>query len=241
LVAGLAKNKKISFRHFKYLPKFLTVTEKKQLGILVSVIIICLAILGVNAFFSFTEIVARPGGTYIEGLVGSPRFINPILSQTNSVDGDLSRLIFSSLLIYDKDHQLVGDLAENYEISEDQLTYTFYLKQNVKWHDGESFNADDVVFTVSSLQDPEFKSPLRRRFTGVVCEKIDDYTVKFTLKEPFAPFLSMLIFGIIPEHLWYSIPAANADLNELNKKPIGTGPWKVASFKKDKTRTDKIL
>jgi peptide/nickel transport system substrate-binding protein len=234
LIAGLSKNNKLSLRHFKYLPKFLTDGEKKQLSFLFIVILICLTVLGINAFFSFTEVIARSGGRYIEGLVGSPRFINPILSQTNSVDGDLSRLIFSSLLTYDKDHRLTTDLAERYEISEDQLTYTFYLRQDVKWHDGENFDADDIIFTVSSIQDPEFKSPLRRRFTGVVCEKVDDYTVKFTLKESFSPFLSMLTFGILPEHLWYSILPANADLNELNKKPIGSGAWKIVNLKKDR-------
>ena len=111
LIAGLSKKNKLSLRHFKYLPKFLTDGEKKQLSFLSVVILICLIVLGINAFFSFTEVIARPGGKYVEGLVGSPRFINPILSQTNSVDGDLSRLIFSSLLAYDKDHQLVGDLS----------------------------------------------------------------------------------------------------------------------------------
>lgn len=193
------------------------------------------AALGINLFFVFTESAPKAGGEYVEGLVGSPRYLNPLLSQTNSVDSDLSSLIFSSLLAYDKDHQLVGDLAESYEISSDQLVYTFHLKTNVKWHDGEAFKADDVVYTVSAIEDSEFKSPLEREFRGVVCEKIDDYTVKFTLKEPFAPFLSMMTFGILPEHLWYSIAPANADLNELNKKPVGTGPWKVESFKKDKS------
>jgi len=233
LVVGLFKQNKLSLKHIKYLPKFLTTAEKRQANVLIAVIILAALILAGNMFFLFTTSVAERGGEYSEGMVGSPRFINPILSQTNSIDSDLSRLIFSSLVAYDKDQKLMPDLAESYDISDDQLVYTFKLRNNVKWHDGENFTADDVVFTVASIQDPEFKSPLGRKFRGVVCEKIDDYTVRFTLKEPFAPFITMLTFGILPEHLWYNIPPANADLNELNKKPIGTGPWEVDSFKKD--------
>lgn len=233
LVTGLFRKNKLSLKHFKYLPKFLTASEKRQANILIAVIGLAFLLLAGNLFFLFTASVARSGGEYSEGMVGTPRFINPILSQTNSVDSDLSRLIFSSLVVYDKNRELTTDLAESYEISEDQLVYTFKLKQNVQWHDGENFTADDVVFTVASIQDSEFKSPLSRKFRGVVCEKIDDYAVRFTLKEPFAPFITMLTFGILPEHLWYNIPPANADLNELNKKPIGTGPWQVDSFKKD--------
>lgn len=234
-VSGLFKSRKLTFRHLKYLPKIMSSVEKRRIYLLSGILGAAVLALLVNLFFVFTASVPRAGGEYSEGLVGSPRYINPILSQTNSVDSDLSSLIFSSLLAYDKDHQLVNDLAESYEISEDQLTYTFHLKRNVKWHDGETFKADDVVYTVSAIEDSEFKSPLEREFRGVVCEKVDDNTVKFTLKEPFAPFLSMLTFGILPEHLWYNISPANADLNELNKKPIGTGPWQVESFKKDKT------
>jgi len=233
LVAGLSNRKKLSWKHFKYLPKFLTVGEKRQAGLLAVIITVAAALLAGNLFFMLTTSVAQSGGKYSEGMVGSPRFINPILSQTNSIDGDLSRLIFSSLLSYDKNQDLTPDLAESYEVSEDQLVYTFKLRSGVKWHDGENFTANDVVFTVASIQDSEFKSPLNRKFRGVICEKIDDHTVRFILKEPFAPFATMLTFGILPEHLWYNIPPANADLNELNKKPIGTGPWEVENFKKD--------
>ncbi|MFA5124595.1 MAG: ABC transporter substrate-binding protein [Patescibacteria group bacterium] len=235
ILFGLNKNKRLRLKHFKYLPKFLSASENRQLRFFGAVAVVCFFFLLFKVFVIFSVPLPQVGGEYSEGLIGSPRFINPILSQTNSVDGDLSRLIFSSLLTYDKNHQLTPDLAERYEVSEDGLIYTFYLRQNVKWHDGESFKADDVIFTVSSLQDTEFKSPLAKSFRGVVAEKIDDYTVKFTLKESFAPFSSMLTFGILPEHLWYNIPPANADLNELNKKPVGTGPWEVESFKKDKS------
>lgn len=233
LVSSLNKSKLPRWRQIKHLPKIINAKEKKLAKLLLSVIVICLLILIFKTYYLATTTVARAGGEYTEGLIGSPIFVNPILTQSD-VDRDLSRLIFSGLLKYDRNRQLVTDLAKSYEVSEDQLTYTFYLKEGVKWHDDSPFTADDVIFTIASIQDPAFKSPLSRSFRGVRAEKINDFTVKITLAEPFAPFLGLLTFGILPEHLWYSILPANADLNELNKKPIGTGPWEFNSFKKDK-------
>ncbi|MDO8669763.1 MAG: peptide ABC transporter substrate-binding protein [Candidatus Buchananbacteria bacterium] len=233
LVSVLNKSKFPSLKQLRYLPKVLKKHERQRIGGLSLIILAALVIFLVNGYFLATVSVPKAGGEYIEGLVGSPRFINPILAQTD-VDKDLSSLIFSGLLKYDKNRQLVADLAQSYEISEDQLTYTFHLGQDAFWHDGEKFNADDVVFTVASIQDPEFNSSLSRSFIGITAEKVDDNTVRFILKEPFAPFLSLLTFGILPEHLWYGIPPANATLTELNRAPIGTGAWKFGKFSKDK-------
>ena len=235
LVSSLNKTKFPKIKQLKYLGKILSTKEKHKIQTLLAVIVVCLIVILSNLYLMYTVAIPKSGGDYTEGLVGAPRFINPILSQSNDVDIDLSKLVFSGLLKYDKNNQLVPDLAESYEVSADQLTYTFHLRKDAKWHDNEPFKADDVVFTIASIQDPEFKSPLARSFRGVTAEKIDDYTVKITLKEAFAPFLGMLTFGILPEHLWYNVPPANADLTELNKKPIGTGPWQVDSFKKDQS------
>ncbi len=235
LVSSLNKSKLPSLKQLKYLPKILNKKERGKLTFVLLIIGISALILVVKLSLMATVVAPAVGGQYTEGLIGSPRFINPILAQANDVDMDLSYLIFSGLLKWDKNRQLAPDLAKSYEISSDQLTYTFYLRNDVKWHDGSPFKADDVMFTISSIQDPSFKSPLSRSFRGIAIDKIDDYTVKFTLKEPFAPFLGLLTVGILPEHLWYNITPANADLAELNKRPIGTGPWKFNNLKKDKT------
>ncbi len=233
LVYVLNKSKFPTLRQLRYLPKVLNKKERQQISVLSLVIFVALIVVLVNGYFLATVSVPKSGGEYIEGLIGSPRFVNPILAQTD-VDKDLTRLIFSGLLKYDKNRQLVPDLAESYEISEDQLTYTFYLKKDIFWHDGEKFDANDVVFTIASIQDPEFNSPLYRSFIGITAEKIDDNTIRFILKEPFAPFISLLTFGILPEHLWYAISPANATLTELNRAPIGTGAWKFDKFSKDR-------
>ena len=235
LVSSLNKSRLPSLKQLRYLPKVFSKKESRKIQLIIIAIIICLVAISYQWFLLSTSEMPLSGGEYSEALIGSPRYINPILAQTNEVDADLSSLIFSGLLKYDSQGQLIPDLAERYEISADQLIYTFYLKKNIKWHDGEPFKADDIIFTVASIQDPAFKSPLAKTFHEVTAEKIDDNSVKFSLKEPYAPFLHALTFGILPGHLWYNIPAANSDLTELNKKPIGTGPWKFDGFKKDTT------
>ena len=115
---------------------------------------------------------------------------------------DLTRLIFSGLLQYNERLELETDLALSYEISDDGLQYIFYLNENVLWHDGEQLTADDVIFTTNVIKDPQYLSPLQVNFRGVTVEKLDDYTGTFTLKEPFAPFLNSLTFGILPQHKW---------------------------------------
>lgn len=233
LVSVLNKSKFPTIRQLRYLPKVLTKQERQKISILSLIIFLALVVFLVNGYFLATVSVPKIGGEYTEGLIGSPRFINPILAQTD-VDKDLSRLIFPGLLKYDENRQLVPDLAESYEISEDQLTYTFHLRNDIAWHDGEKFTANDIIFTIASIQDPEFNSPLSRSFIGIIAESVDEHTVRFILKEPFAPFLSLLTVGILPEHLWYVIPPANATLTELNRAPIGTGAWKFDKFSKDR-------
>jgi len=168
-------------------------------------------------------------------MVGAPRLINPLFAALNEADADLSRLVYSGLLRYDREQRLVPDLAVGYEIGPDKKQYTFKLKEAVVWHDGEPFTAQDVVFTIEALQDSEVGSPLAVSFQGVKAEALDDRTVKFTLAEPFPGFLSVLTVGIIPEHTWSGIPRPQFRLAEVNLKPIGTGPFAFKRLIKDDT------
>lgn len=174
------------------------------------------------------------GGRYIEAVVGSPQLVNPIFSTVNDVDTDLVKLIFSGLMRYDKDQHLVPDLAERYELSEDKKTYTFYLRRDVLWHDGEPFTARDVVFTMETIQNPLVNSPLFAGFQGVRTEMVDDYTVRLTLSEAYRPFLSSLAsLGIIPEHAWFDVPPERMYLHKKNLQPVGTGPFQFKKLTKD--------
>lgn len=213
----------------------------KKLGFREKVFVFSLVII-VLAFFvgwvgyiyvSLTDAVPKKGGEYAEGIVGQPMYINPLLSQTSDADSDLERLIFNGLFKYDKEGNIVNDLAESYEISEDGKVYAVRIKKDVKWHDGESLTAEDVVFTVNVVQDPAYKSPLRQNWQGVEVTQKDSHTVEFALKNPYFGFLRTLTVGILPKHVWENITPEKFSLADYNLRPIGSGPYQFIDFQKD--------
>lgn len=236
LVFGLKKTRIPNLRQLGQLPKFLSIKEKRIVKILFLIIFVCLAFQTGRFYLTHIKITPATAGDYIEGLIGSPQYINPIFSSINDVDADLTKLIFSGLLKYDNiTGELKPDLCEKYEISEDLKSYTFYLRDSLLWQDGEPLTIDDVIFTVELIKHPEVeKSPLRISFLGVDIEKINDKTIKFNLQEPYAPFLSVLTFGILPKHVWEDVNLYNLNLAEYNLKPVGSGPYKVKSRVIDK-------
>ncbi len=236
LVLGLNKTKIPNLRQLLQLPKFLSFKEKRIIKILFLVIFICLIFKAGYFYLTHIKIVPATVGDYIEGVIGAPRYINPIFSSINDVDADLTQLIFSGLLKYDNiTGELKPDLSEKYDISEDLKSYTFYLRDNLLWEDGEPLTVDDIIFTVELIKHPEIeKSPLRVSFIGVDIEKIDDKTVRFILQEPYAPFLSVLTLGILPKHVWEEVDPYNLNLAEYNLKPVGSGPYRVKSRVIDK-------
>lgn len=181
-----------------------------------------------------TTVIAAKGGTLIEGLAGQPAMINSILSQTNDIDRDLVQIIFSGLLTYDNNHQLVGDLADKWEISEDGKSYTVHLKDNLFWHDEQPLTAADVVFTYQLIQNEKYPGTLNDNWRDVTIEKIDDKTIKFTLPEVFSPFLTNLTTGVIPEHIFAKIDPSQLPDTDYNYEPIGSGPFKVKKILVDK-------
>lgn len=198
------------------------------------VILVSICLLIINVYLNKTEIKPQVGGQYKEGVLGQPRFINPILAQTNDADRDLVQLIYSGLFKYNNQGELIHDLAQSYTISDDGLNYEIRLKENLVWHDQEPLTADDVIFTIKTIQNPEYKSPLKNNWQGVLIEKIDDFTIKFKLNNIYAPFLHNLTVGIVPKHLWAGISAQNFPLAQYNLKPIGSGPYKFKEFTQNK-------
>ena len=229
------KLKKFQFRQLKYLLRVLSRKEKGILFLLLLVIVISLSFLGSRYYKEHSQEIPKAGGHFIEGVIGQPKLVNPILCQTNDVDMDLSTLIYSGLIKYNSSGELIPDLAEGYEISKDGKNYIFHLRENIKWHDDFELTADDVIFTVELIKNPEYKSPLYPNFQGVAIEKVDDFTLKFVLDEPFSPFLyEQTIFGILPKHIWENVLPENFALAEYNLRPIGTGPYQFEEYKKDK-------
>ncbi|HET8574742.1 MAG TPA: peptide ABC transporter substrate-binding protein [Candidatus Paceibacterota bacterium] len=169
------------------------------------------------------------GGTLSEGMVGIPRFINPVLASSET-DRDLTKLVYSGLLTVSPDGTYVPDLAESYQVSDDGLTYTVKLKDNLKWQDGEPVTADDVLFTIQKIQDDKLNSPNKANWVGVTVEKIDDRTIVFHLREPYGPFLENLTVGILPKHLWDNKTPQEFLFSTYNIHPVGTGPYKMAGI-----------
>lgn len=186
--------------------------------------------------------VAQPanGGRYVEALVGQPRYINPFLARTSS-DYSLTHLVFSGLFSYDDEGILQPDLADHVEISDDVKEFTVFLRQDVRWHDDEQFDVNDVIYTTNIAKDITYgaagvSSEMRLLWQNVTVEKIDDFTIKFILAEPNGLFVHNLNFGILPEHIWRNIGAEQFQLAEYNQKPIGTGPYEFVDLDINKTK-----
>lgn len=176
-------------------------------------------------------LVATPatGGSLREGIVGSPRFINPVLAISDA-DRDLSTLIYSGLLKAAPEGGYVADLAAAYDISPDGKIYTVTLRDDITFHNGLPVTADDVLFTIAQTQNATLKSPRRANWDGVIVEKTDDYTVRFTLENAYAPFIENLTLGILPKNLWQDVSAEEFAFSDLNVSPVGSGPFRVASI-----------
>lgn len=175
--------------------------------------------------------IPSSGGEIIEGVVGSPRFINPLLALSD-VDRDLSALLYVGLMRPSSDGVLKPALASGYSVSDDGLKYRFFLRDDNVFSDGSPLTADDVVFTIKAIQNQTFKSPRYPNWEGVEVEKINDYTVEFTLPQAYAPFLENTTVGILPKHIWEKATPEEFPLSNYNIEPIGAGPYKVSSIQR---------
>lgn len=177
-----------------------------------------------------TVVVPAEGGTYVEGVVGTPKHINPLLCQLNEADRDLCSLVFSGLTRLNDSGEAVPDLAETWSISDDGITYTFKLRTDAKWEDGAPVTADDVVFTTGLMQDPAFpgRKDIGDLWRSVTVNKVDDRTVQFGLKQPYSPFIDATSIGLLPSHILSGTSAASLATIPFNQQPKGAGPWRVS-------------
>lgn len=203
-------------------------TSNKILFVFFAIICVISA-LGLVFILNATLRISVPahGGSLTEGIVGSPRFINPILAISDP-DRDLTSLVFSGLMRATPTGDYVPDLAQNYSLSSDGLTYTVTLRPSAVFSDGTPVTADDVVFTINKTQDASLKSPLRANWAGVSVQKVDEHTVTISLKQPYAPFIDNLTMGILPKHLWENVTDDEFPFSNLNAEPVGSGPYRVS-------------
>lgn len=174
------------------------------------------------------EIQPASGGVYSEALIGTFGRLNPLLDHYNSADRDIDRLLFSSLIQHDDRGIPKGDLAETWAISRDGKVFTFSLRSNAKWHDGEPISAEDLLFTVDLMRNDQlpFPADIRGFWKQVEVVALDEKTIKFTLPEAFAPFMDYLSFGVLPKHLLENVPSDTLKDAPYNLKPVGSGPYR---------------
>lgn len=204
------------------------------------IIIILVSITLVTASFSiivklnrqFVVEIPKEGGEVHEGMIGTPRFINPVLA-TSDTDRDFSSLLYSGLLRITNNGELIPDLAESYSVSEDGLTYYFKIKEDAVFHDGEKITTDDIIFTILKTQEPAIKSPKRPNWDGVKVEKINEREIEFTLNAPYDPFIYNATLGILPKHTWQNITVEEFPFTSLNTNAIGSGPYQIKNIKRD--------
>jgi peptide/nickel transport system substrate-binding protein len=171
-------------------------------------------------------VVPTYGGTYVEGVVSSAQFLNPVLAATR-VDEDVVRLVFSGLSRYRPDGSIQGDLAKTFSTSEDGKVWTFEIRQDATWHDGKPVISDDVVYTVALLQDKAYVGPYSDAFRGVKVERVAERVVRFVLPDAYGPFAASTTVPLLPSHLLAKVDYAALPRVAFNQRPIGSGPFRV--------------
>ncbi|PIR44291.1 hypothetical protein COV23_00640 [Candidatus Wolfebacteria bacterium CG10_big_fil_rev_8_21_14_0_10_31_9] len=163
------------------------------------------------------------GGEYTEGIVDQPSFINPVLAQINSIDKDISELVFATL----------KDMSDDITPNDDKKTYTVRIKGDIFWQDKTPITSDDVIFTIKAIQDPDINSPLAPNWKGVRTERISERELKIIIPATYSYFENILAnLRPLPKHLFENIPLANIKLSSYSLEPIGSGPFKFSSFEK---------
>jgi peptide/nickel transport system substrate-binding protein len=228
--------KNFHFYKKKELQTALTSFSKKQIIVFLILLFVagyaCLSMLSeINNKLSIN--VPTSGGTINEGVIGMPTLINPVLAISDA-DKDLTSVVYSGLMKKMPDGTLINDLAENYSISPDNLTYNFTLKSNAVFHNGDKITADDIIFTIEKIKNPVIKSPKKSKWEGVSLSKIDELNVSFTLSQPFISFMDNMTVGILPQKLWKNVNDLEFGISPLNIKAVGSGPFQIEKVAKNK-------
>jgi len=214
----------------------------KQLRWQILVVVLTLVVVGVLLLtqqpMGPVQVLPQPatGGVYSEGLVGSLGRLNPLLDWSNPADRDVNRLLFSSLIRFDERGLPQTDLAESWGVNEEGTIYNFTLRSNAVWHDGAPVTSDDVIFTIEMLKSDGslFPQDIKELWRNVEVTRLNESNLKFTIPEPFAPFLDYLTFGVLPKHILEGVPAEGLVSTEFNIDPTGSGPYQFDHLLLDK-------
>lgn len=234
LVLHVAEPSKIPrWRQLRYVSHVLSIKERRAL--IAATLVFGLGIVGIAWAISTERMIRVPsnGGRMIEAVVGAPKAINPIYAAKNDPDQDLVSLVYAGLFRRTGGTGVVPDIVERFEWSDNGKRLRLELRKDVRFHDGTPLTSDDVLFTIHVAKNPSWRSTYATALRDVNGERIDDYTLDIVLKEPDIFILDALTIGILPAHIWLDISPGNALLADANIRPIGAGPFKIHSFRKD--------
>lgn len=189
------------------------------------ILLIGLSVIQLNAYQNaFSKVAPVSGGIYAEGVIGTLDTMNPLFAST-AAERAASKLMFGSLLSYDRENKLRGELAETWTSGDDGKTFTVTLRKNLRWHDGQPLTVDDVMYTISLMKNPRVNQALYRTWADVAVKKVGDRQVTFTLPSAYAPFPHALTFGVVPKHLLSSTSPERLRESSFNREPVGSGPF----------------
>ena len=174
-------------------------------------------------------ITPTPALTYREGVVGHPSSINPLTARTQA-DRDLVALVFRGLLRAGPQGAILPDLADSWTVSTDGLTYTFNLRSDARWEDGQPVTAADVAFTVGLAQDPDYVGPMGASWQGIKTTVVDATVVRCTLAIPSGGFLRQALLPILPQHLLAETAIADLADSDFSARPMGDGPFRIVEL-----------
>ncbi|HUF00338.1 MAG TPA: peptide ABC transporter substrate-binding protein [Anaerolineales bacterium] len=206
----------------------------KQLRWQILIVLVTLGIVAVLLFSQQSPVANGPivplpeqGGVYTEGMVGSLGRLNPLLDWNNPADRSVNRLLFSGLVRFDERGLPQADLAEAWGVAQDGTVYNFSIRQNAVWHDGTPVTSDDVIFTIEMMKSAGSLYPpdIKDLWGKIELTRLNDKNLKFTLPEPFVPFMDYLAFGVLPKHLLESVPPDQLQTADFNIAPVGSGPY----------------
>lgn len=196
-----------------------------------------LLVLGLMTYLALTSAaVARPltGGDYVEGFTSAPQQLNPLISDLtrDPVAADMQALLFEGLMRIGPDGLPEPALAQSWQIDDTGTVYTFTLRSDVSWHDGEPFTVDDVLFTLRTIQGPAFASTpsIGGVWRNVLIDQAGERSIRCTLDAPFAPFLSLATIPILPAHLLRDTPPEQWSSAPFSRAPVGTGPYRLTEL-----------
>ncbi len=215
----------------------MTRTDSFVVGTLVVLFAFIAGLVGVPSLLPAASTSAAPSAaptlvasrSYREGILGRPISVSPLSARTQA-DRDLVSLVYSGLVRNGPGGSLVPDLAERWTVDPTGAIWTFELRQDARWHDGEPVTADDVEYTIGVLQDPGYTGPAAGSWDEVEVQTEGPGTVIFKLATPLGGFLQAATQPIAPAHLLADIPIEELADHSFGRQPIGSGPFAVASL-----------